>query len=205
MISKRLVTAMTALAACSAAVAATPSASAGPLANGYKKISDQGMTVQTWRAGESALPGISMAGNGIGRSAVLAGTIRTTLSKGQGRLRVGYLVGCQVSVGTLSAGLTGAISATGPTATGSISFPLAPGQIKAVQLSTQQITTREARYQYSGVEIEVQGCGGAAQARSYAKVEAVEGYAMGTQYANNIGGSGAYIQSTLYGQPFNLN
>ncbi|MFW0785600.1 MspA family porin [Gordonia sp. CPCC 206044] len=185
------------------AIAATPDASAGRLANGYKKVSDGAMVVQTWRSGEYAAPQNSMAANGIGRSAILSGTIVAKVSKGEGKLRVGYLVGCQVAVGTLTAGVSGTIAAA-PSLSGSLSFPLAPGEIKAVQLSTQNIKS-SARYQYSGLEVEVQGCGGHAQARSYAKVEAVEGYSIGTATSTNIGGSGAYVQSTLLGQPFSLN
>ncbi|WP_308218274.1 MULTISPECIES: MspA family porin [Gordonia] len=183
----------------------TSPASAAPLPNGYKKVSEGAVTVQTWRTGETAMPATSMAANGIGRSAVLSGEVTTRVSKGEGRLRVGYLVGCQVSVGNLTAGVSGTLSAA-PTVSGSISFPLAPGEIKAVQLSVQPIVDGLARYQYSGLEVEVQGCGGFAQARSFAKVEAVEGYAVdaGTT-ANNIGGEGAYVQSTLYGKPFSLN
>ncbi len=184
-------------------VLAGPASAAG-LPNGYKRVSEGAVTVQTWRTGESALPALSMAANGAGRSAVLSGKITTTLSKGTGKLRVGYLVGCQVSLGNLTAGLSSTISAT-PTVTGTVSFPLAPGEIKLVQLSTQNITGGHAMYQYSGVEVQVQGCGGAAQARSYARVEAVEGYEIDASNTTNIGGTGAYVQSTLYGQPFSLS
>lgn len=190
-------------AAFAALLIVAPSATAAPLANGYKRIGDSSLVVETWRTGESALPGQSMAANGIGRSAVLSGTVVTKFSKpGGGNLRVGYLVGCQVTVGSLSAGVSGTITAAGPSASGSISFPLAPGQIKAVELSTQPISGGYAKFRYSSVEVEVQGCGGFAQARSYAQVEAVDGYGIDTAY---VSGSGTYVQSVLYGTPFSLN
>lgn len=188
-------------------------ASAQRLPGGYKQVSDAGLKVQTWRTNEAMLPAPSMAANGMGRSAVLSGDVRTKVNKGTGKFRVGYVVGCQVSVGNLTAGLSGTLtpslvpgtSSTG-TVTGSFSLPLAPGEIKVVQLSTQDIPEKQgyARYRYSRVEIEIQGCGGWAQARSYAKVEAVEGYKIDASNADNIGGSGAFVQSTLFGKPFTL-
>ncbi|AWO86567.1 hypothetical protein DLJ61_05095 [Gordonia terrae] len=178
-------------------------ATAAPLSDGYKRIGEGAGAVEIWRTGESAMPGQSMAGNGVGRSAVLSGKVVTRFGKAaSGNLRVGYLVGCQVSIGRLSAGISGTVTAVGPSATGSISFPLAPGQIKAVQLSTQPVSGGTGMFKYSDVEVEVQGCGGFAQARSYAQVEVVDGYSIDTAY---VAGSGAYVQSVLYGKPFSLN
>ncbi len=202
--SKVAVASATLIAGVVAGTAVAGPAAAVGLPNGYKKVSEGAMTVQTWRTGESAMPALSMAANGAGRSAVLSGKVTTVLSKGSGSLRVGYLVGCQVSLGSLTAGLSGTVAAT-PSLTGTFSLPLAPGQIKLVQLSQVSITNGHAQYQYSGLEVEVQGCGGAAQARSYAKVEAVDGYAISASNTTNIGGSGAYVQSTLFGKPFSLN
>lgn len=191
-------------AAMLAAVIGAPQASAAGLPNGYKSVSDGPMTVEIWRNGESATPTPSMASNGAGRSAMLSGQITAKVSTGTGKLRVGYLVGCQVALGNLSAGVSGSFS-TAPSVSGSFTLPLAPGEIKAVQLSSQNITQHIARYQYSRLEVEVQGCGGLAQAQSYAKVEATDGYEISTENTTNIGGSGVFVQSTLYGKPFSLN
>lgn len=192
-------------AAVSAVLATVPAADAGaaPLSDGYKRVGSGSSAVEIRRSGETAMPGQSMAANGIGRSAVLSGTVVTRFgTAASGNLRVGYLVGCQVSIGRLSAGLSGTVTAAGPSATGSISFPLAPGQIKVVQLSTQRVAGGSGMFKYSDVEVEVQGCGGFAQARSYAQVEVVDNYSIDSAY---VAGSGAYTQSVLYGQAFSLN
>ncbi len=55
--------------------------------------------------------------------------------------------------------------------------------------------------QLSGVEITVQGCAGYAQARSFIKVLASDGY---TTDRGTVGGDSGAIQTTLYGKPFSL-
>ncbi|MGC5255731.1 MspA family porin [Gordonia sp. DT218] len=194
-------------AAAVACVGLAAPAGAATLPNGHKAVSDSGLTAQLGRTGESAMAAPSMAANGIGRSAVVSGNFTAKFNKSvAGRLRVGYVVGCQVTVGTLTAGISGNLSMAAPSVSGSVSFPLAPGQIKAVLLSAQAIQGKNAQYQYSGLEVEAQGCGGYASARSYATIEAAENFSIdSTTNTNNIGGTGAYVQSTLYGKPFSLS
>jgi hypothetical protein len=104
-------------------------------------------------------------------------------------MSVGYLVGCQVSLGSLSAALSGEVS-TSPTLSGSLSLPLAPGQVKWVNFD-QKDMTESGRYNFDlqDQQVEVQGCGGYAQAREVVTVEIV---------------GPDYDKTTLYGQPFSL-
>lgn len=178
-------------------------AEAANLPNGHKTSSGvDGGTVEVWRTHESALPAPSMANNGAGRSAVTSGIYTAKLSKDlKGKLSVGYLVGCQVSLGDFQAGVSGTISSS-PSLSGSLSFPLAPGEIKQVDMNSKDIDKGAASVQTSRVELDAQGCGGYAQARSFAKVVAAKGY---NTDDGTVNGEGSYIQTTLYGKPFSLN
>ncbi|GAB17110.1 hypothetical protein GOEFS_019_00230 [Gordonia effusa NBRC 100432] len=174
-------------------------AAAGKLPNGFKKVTGiDGQVVQTWRTGEYAFAQQSEAHNGAGRSARVSGTYTSKISKGGGNVEVGYLVGCQVNLGSLDAGIS--ISAT-PSVGASLSLPLSPGEIKKVAVTDKDFKNNLVSLQLSGVEIDVQGCGGYAQARSYVKVLAAEGY---NTDEGTVNGEGGAVQSTLYGKPFSL-
>lgn len=181
-------------------------AAARPLPNGYKKVvGTDGSVVEIWRTGENAAPSHSTANNGAGRAGVVSGTYTAKISKGMGGdFQMGYLVGCQVALGSLTAGVTGSITAAGtPSASGSISLPLSPGQITNVSdVFDQNFKGQTLTIATQMQEINVQGCGGYAQARSYVIVEAAKGFSTTGGYIN---GSGDYIQAILYGAPFSLN
>ncbi|MBY4575140.1 hypothetical protein ACN94_16390 [Gordonia paraffinivorans] len=180
-------------------------AAAGKLANGYKKVTGvDGETIQTWRTGEFALPAPSVANNGAGRSAVVSGTYQVKASSGvSGNLAVKLLVGCQVDITGLEGGLSAGFDGSGPSASGSVSIPLSPGQVAWVDVTNKDLSdSGQAAIQLSQFEVSVQNCGGFASARTVAKVIGAKGY---NTDDGTVNGEGTLIQSTLYGQPFSLN
>ncbi|WP_290706687.1 MULTISPECIES: MspA family porin [Gordonia] len=204
-------------AAIAAAVAVGLSSAGGApamaLPNGSKRSTGiDGQIVTLKRTAESAYAQPSEANNGFARSARVSGIYTARINRGGGSVQVGYLVGCQVNVGGLDVGISGGLFGTGtsaanglpgvlPIISGNISFPLAPGQVQVVQALHKNFSKKVVSLQLSGVEISVQGCGGFAQARSFIKVLASEGYS--TARGTVSGESGA-IQSTLYGAPFSI-
>lgn len=194
-------TAVAAVAAVGLSSMGAGGAAAERLPNGFKKVTGiDGTVLQVWRTGEYAFAQPSQANNGAGRSARVSGTYTAKVSAGGGNVEVGYLVGCQVNLGALEAGVSAGISST-PSLAGSISLPLAPGEIKAVSVDNKDFKNKVVSLQFSGVEIDVQSCGGYAQARSYVKVLAAKGY---NTDEGTVNGDGSAIQATLYGRPFSL-
>jgi len=126
----------------------------------------------------------------------LTGTQGTggTSTDGVPRLTTGYIVGCQMDIAGLKGSFGGGIdvgpSAGGGSLSGSISVPIAAGQVKFARVDSKAIPA-DGTYtiQYQDAQIEVQGCGGFAQARSYTVLE--------------ITGAN-YSKTTLYGQPFSI-
>ncbi|WP_301546880.1 MspA family porin [Gordonia sp. X0973] len=184
-------------------------ASAEKLPGGHKRTTGiDGQVVTLKRSGEYAFQQQSQANNSFGRSTRISGIYTARINRGGGNVQVGYLVGCQVNVGGLDVGISGGLYAplTSPTSIlptvgGTLSLPVAPGQIQAVYVLDKNFYKKVVSIQLSGVELSVQGCAGYAQARSFVKVLAADQYnaANGT-----IGGSGGAIQTTLYGKPFSL-
>nr|WP_153805851.1 MspA family porin [Nocardia sp. SYP-A9097] len=106
---------------------------------------------------------------------------------GSSNLTSGYIVGCQVALGQLSAGVT--ISAS-PNLVAGFSFPLSPGQVRWVAINNIELVKSGAyTINYQDIPMEIQGCGGFAQARQVSMVEII-----GVDYA----------KVTLYGQPFSI-
>ncbi|WP_433654612.1 MspA family porin [Nocardia sp. CA-128927] len=168
------------------------------------------------RTQESALVSPSLAANGAGRVAWLTGVVAAEVTAtppgkagpnngpknapgtnnssthGVSRLSAGYLVGCQVSISdnAISAGLSGGINLTGVKAGGTIGLKLGPGQVSFVSVEGKDIP-KPGTYsiEYRDVELQIEGCAGYAQARSYAVAEII-----GDNYA----------KVSLYGQPFSL-
>ncbi|MFE7721102.1 MspA family porin [Nocardia rhizosphaerihabitans] len=173
-----------------------------------------GVTVK--RTGERALVSPSLAANGAGRVAWVSGTVTADVTAtpegevgpyngpadkpgsnnssthGASQLNTGYIVGCQVAIGddAISAGLSGGIDLSGGSLGGSVGLDLGPGEVKFVQIEKKDIL-KAGTYsvEYQDVEIEVQGCGGYAQARSYSVVEIIGDH---------------YSKTTLYGAPFSI-
>ncbi|SDC80020.1 MspA family porin [Rhodococcus tukisamuensis] len=182
-----------------------------PLPDGSK--AGPGVTVS--RTGESAVISPSLAANGAGRAAWVSGTVTADVSgvSGEGeagpsngaagapgtnnssthgvsRISTGYIVGCQVDITGLGGSIGGGISLDGPSMSGSLTVPVSAGQVKFVNVVGKDIK-KNGKYsvEYQDTQLEVQNCGGYAQARSYTVVEVV---------GDN------YSKTTLYGQPFSL-
>ncbi|MGW6427366.1 MspA family porin [Nocardia sp. NPDC055053] len=173
-----------------------------------------GVTVK--RTGERALVSPSLAANGAGRVAWVSGTVTADVTAtpegevgpnngpankpgsnnssthGASQLNTGYIIGCQVAIGddAIAAGLSGGIDLSGGSLGGSVGLDLGPGEVKFVQIEKKDIL-KAGTYsvEYQDVEIEVQGCGGYAQARSYSVVEIIGDH---------------YSKTTLYGAPFSI-
>ncbi|GAA2052339.1 MspA family porin [Williamsia deligens] len=175
-------------------------AAAGALPNGSKTtVGVDGTTIKLARTGEGIFPVKSQANNGAGRAAETFGNFFATYPKGtSGKLTVGYLIGCQINIEGLKGGL--GFSVGGPSASnalplpsfglsGSLTVPLSPGQVQTVAVGAKELKGTTAAVQLQRFQIDVQQCGGYAQARSIAVLETTGDY---------------YIKSTLYGVPFTL-
>lgn len=175
-----------------------------------------GPGVKISRTHENAVISPSLAANGAGRVAWLSGIVTADVTAtpagdpgpwngpknapgtnnssthGSSRMTTGYIVGCQVSIGdeAISAGLSGGISSGGVKAGGSIGLKLGPGQVAFATVEGKDIL-KAGTYsvEYQDVELQIQGCAGYAQARSYTVVEIIGDH---------------YSKTSLYGQPFSI-
>lgn len=163
--------------------------------------------------GERAIISPSLAANGAGRTAWVTGNVAVDIdtppgvvgpnngatndpgtndssTHGASQMTVGYIVGCQVSIGDLSASVGAAVTQSGPALSGGLTLPLAPGQVKWVAIDYLEMPESGRYYiNYQDYSMEIQGCGGYAQARQFTVVEKI-----GVDYA----------KTTLYGRPFSL-
>ncbi|MFC9875415.1 MspA family porin [Nocardia salmonicida] len=183
-----------------------------PLPDGQK--AGPGVTLS--RTGEHAVVSPSLAANGAGRVVWVSGNARADVqvtpegevgpyngptnrsgsnnssTHGASQLNTGYIVGCQVSIGdeAIAAGLAGGVSTLGASAGGAIGLHLGPGQVAFVQIDAKDILKPGVySVEYQDAEIDVQGCAGYAQARSYSVVEIIGDH---------------YSKTTLYGAPFSI-
>ncbi|MFI9510391.1 MspA family porin [Nocardia sp. NPDC052566] len=173
-----------------------------------------GVTIN--RTQESATVSPSLAANGAGRVVWVSGKAKAEVTAtpegkvgpnngaqnipgtnnssthGASRLSTGYIIGCQVSIASDAFALGGDVSIgnVGPGLNGSLGVKLGPGEIKFVAIDGKDIL-KPGTYsvQYKDTEIEIQGCAGYAQARSYTVVEII-----GDEYSKTI----------LYGMPFSV-
>ncbi|MGW0036961.1 MspA family porin [Gordonia sp. NPDC003376] len=172
------------------------------------------------RTAESAQISPSLAANGLGRTAWVSahivlkaqglkaspagpnngpsgesaapGTNGTSTDGAAATLSVGYIVGCQVNIGSASAGFTGSVNAitSAPTGTGTVSIPVTPGQVTFAQIDYKDIEKSGTYYfDYDRVQLQVQNCAGYAQARSFVTVETT---------------GGDHQKVNLYGKPFSI-
>jgi len=201
---RRAAVASAALAvAATGVIASTGDADAARLPGGSKTTTGiDGQVVKLSRTGESVRPQVSVANNGAGRSAAVSGTYSAKLSKGTGSLTVGYLVGCQIDITGLKGGISGGIALSGASLSGSVSVPLAPGQVAFVKGDSLSLKKGHGTVIVDSFQIDVQQCGGAATARSVAQVLAGDGF---STEDGGISGNSGFVQSTLYGKPFSLS
>lgn len=186
-----------------------------PLPDGSKV----GPNVTLTRTAESALSSPSLAANGAGRVAWVSGTVvadvkgikevtevpdansttnnagtyngtNASTTHGVSRVSTGYIVGCQVDITGLSASPSFSLGLDSLSASAGLTVPLASGEVKYVPLGGKDIK-KDGVYalQYQDAELQVQKCGGFAQARSYSVVEIV-----GNDYSKTV----------LYGAPFSI-
>ncbi|NMO03095.1 MspA family porin [Gordonia sp. TBRC 11910] len=172
-----------------------------------------GTTVTIDRTDETVVVTPSMGATPVHRNAVVSGRYRVSLSKPATFLvQAGYIVGCQVSVNGLTSTGTGsgtANNSTGvvtPTVGGGATLSVGPGQAVAYNVTdyeradpfgadqhkkwVQYRNTAHGSLSYKGTSLSVTGCGGYAQARSYANVWVI------TDTTDQI--------VSLYGRPFSI-
>jgi hypothetical protein len=123
------------------------------------------------------------------------GTNSTGTTGAAATFSVGYIVGCQVNITgfTLGGGANlGGLGGSAPTLglSGSLGATVGPGQVTFVRLNYKNIE-KAGTYviSYDRAQLQVQGCGGYAQARSYVTVETT---------GDN------HQKVTLYGKPFSI-
>lgn len=153
-----------------------------------------GLAVNLSHTGESALVSPAIAANGMSRTAWVTGTgFATAPGATSGSLETGYLVGCQVDL-SKGVSLGGDVYVdTGSVAPElSTSFALRPGQVVTVKLGTKNLDPKAGAVgvSYRDLGIQVDGCGGFAEARSYTNL--------------TVAGSNGSTVVSLYGQPFSL-
>ncbi|MBF6166624.1 MspA family porin [Streptomyces gardneri] len=183
-----------------------------PLPDGHKA----GHGVNITRNGERALISPSLAANGAGRVVWVSGNAiadvavtpegeigpnngpsgnpgtNNSSTHGASQLSTGYIVGCQISIAddAISAGVSGSVNLEGASAGGSIGINLGPGEVTFVQIDYKDILKPGVySVEYQDAEIQIQGCAGYAQARSYTVVEIIGDH---------------YSKTTLYGMPFSI-
>ncbi|MFI9510395.1 MspA family porin [Nocardia sp. NPDC052566] len=183
-----------------------------PLPDGQKV----GPNVTVTRTGEHAVISPSLAANGAGRVVWVSGNAiadvavtpegtvgpnngatgapgtNNSSTHGASQINTGYIVGCQVAIAdnAISAGVSGSVNLDGGSVGGSIGLQLGPGEVKFVQIDSKDITKPGVySVEYQDAEIQIQGCAGYAQARSYTVVEIIGDH---------------YSKTTLYGAPFSI-
>ncbi|WP_308163482.1 MspA family porin [Nocardia alni] len=166
-----------------------------PLPNGHQHFTTAtGVAVDFSRTGERAVVSPSLAHNGMGRTASMSATVFADVPGATGgQLVTGYLVGCQVDLsGGLSLGGDVYVQPSSISPEISPSINLVPGGVAQVKFDTKTIdpTAGKVGIQYLDRAVQVDGCGGYAQARAFS-----------TLTVTNAKGS---VETTLYGQPFSI-
>ncbi|MDI9941699.1 MULTISPECIES: MspA family porin [Rhodococcus] len=165
-----------------------------PLPGGEKVVNAGSVTAKIARNAESALVSPSLAANGAGRTAWVSGDVFAELGgeipEEGATLTTGYIVGCQIDITGLEGKLSADLGFDALGMGGSLSVPIEAGEVKFAKIKTKEdLKPGVSAIQYRDQQIEVQGCGGYAQARAYTVVEVPGNH---------------YVKSTLYGQPFSI-
>ena len=165
-----------------------------PLPGGEKVVNAGGVSAKIARNAESALVSPSLAANGAGRTAWVSGDVFAELGgeipEEGATLTTGYIVGCQVDITGLKGKLSADLGFDALGMGGSLSVPIEAGEVKFAKIKSKtDLKPGVSAIQYRDQQIEVQGCGGYAQARAYTIVEVPGNH---------------YVKATLYGQPFSI-
>ncbi|MDS1115248.1 MspA family porin [Gordonia westfalica] len=155
-----------------------------------------GTSRTTWVSGQITLYAPHLKPSKAGPSAGAAGESELPGSNGTATngaaatLSTGYIVGCQVNVKGLQGGLSGSLTPTAPSVSGTLSVPLAAGEVKFVPLGTKNIE-KPGTYHlgYDDAQIDVQDCAGYAQARAFTTIETT---------------GEVHQKVNLYGKPFSI-
>ncbi|MFW0788123.1 MspA family porin [Gordonia sp. CPCC 205333] len=170
------------------------------------------------RTNESARVSPSLAANGASRTTWVTGTVKLRAPKlesskagpsngpaGEGEipgsngtatngaaatLSTGYIIGCQVDISGLAAGLSGTLSTTAPSLSGTLTVPMAAGRVVFLQIEVKDIEGPGTYYiGYDHAQVNIQNCGGYAQARAFTTVETT---------------GNPHQKINLYGKPFSI-
>ncbi|WP_040798429.1 MspA family porin [Nocardia higoensis] len=188
-----------------------------PLPGGeiVKTLSD-GTVVTVRLVGESATISPSLGSTPVHRNAWVSGSAQVEISGGEdigGKIKPGYVVGCQVNIagGGVGGGVDGSADWSGESVTGGVGasgggdLTLGPGQAQSFYILDIEEAddfgseSHAARNKFKGNSgsvtwadstIGLSGCGGYAQARAFVSVE--------VETANVI------TSVTLWGQPFSI-
>jgi hypothetical protein len=165
-----------------------------PLPGGEKVVNAGSVTAKIARNAESALVSPSLAANGAGRVAWVSGDVFAELGgeipEEGATLTTGYIVGCQADITGLEGGLSADLGLDSLGLGGSLSIPISAGEVKFALIKYKtDLKPGVSAIQYRDQQIELQGCGGSAQARAYTVLEIPRNH---------------YVKSTLYGQPFSI-
>jgi len=164
--------------------------SASLAANGAGRVAWVSGTVTADVKGIQEVTEVPAANGAPANSAGTYNGTNAATTHGVSRVSTGYIVGCQVDITGLSANPSFSLGLDSLTASAGLSVPLASGEVKYVPLGAKDIK-KDGVYalQYQDAELQVQKCGGFAQARSYSVVEIV-----GNDYSKTV----------LYGAPFSI-
>ncbi|MDF3306414.1 MspA family porin [Rhodococcus sp. T2V] len=165
-----------------------------PLPGGEKVVNAGRVMAKIARNAESALVSPSLAANGAGRVAWVSGDVFAELGgeipEEGATLTTGYIVGCQADITGLEGGLSADLGLDSLGLGGSLSIPISAGEVKFAKVKSKtDLKPGVSAIQYRDTQIEIQGCGGYAQARAYTVLEIPGNH---------------YVKSILYGQPFSI-
>lgn len=179
-----------------------------PLPDGHVHFTGHdGVTMYVDRTHEHATVSSSMASSPTSRNVWVSGVAAThvdvpaNVAVTGGTIETGYLLGCQVdissglSVGTGDAGGYGALNqgatpGLSPYTDPNLSLTLAPGKVVSVKVNSYDFTGNSGTAEYDDRTLAIEGCAGAAQARSYTTVTTHDNIMDDTE--------------TLWGQPFSI-
>ncbi|RPA65315.1 hypothetical protein EF294_05685 [Gordonia oryzae] len=161
-------------------------------------LADNGLGRTAWVSANIVLkadglkPSAAGPNNGPAGESAMPGSNGTATDGAAATLSVGYIVGCQVNISNATLGLSGSLDVVKNTlgGTGTASIPVSPGQVVFYQLDYKDIEKSGTYYfDYDRAQLQVQNCGGYAQARSFVTVETT---------GNN------HRKINLYGAPFSI-
>lgn len=155
-----------------------------------------GASRTAWVSGDITLraPGIGTSkvgpNNGASGESSMPGTNGTSIAGEAARISTGYIIGCQVNIEGLSTSLSGALTTTAPSLSGSLSIPLEAGEVTFASIGYKSVSKPGTYYLgYNHVQLAIQNCAGYAQARAFTTIETT-----GTLHQ----------KVNLYGKPFSI-